>query len=131
MSHPADTPPPARRVVLPSGRSVEVLYFDAPAPTTERDLSLCPDCGRDRVLPVRWEEVSGQDWTVTLRCPDCEWHEVGTFSQAVVDRFDAVLDEAADQLAADLRNFTRANMEEQLDRFIGALQADAILPEDF
>lgn len=131
MSHPADTPPPARRVVLPSGRSVEVLYFDAPAPAAERDLSLCPDCGRDRVLPVRWEEVSGRDWTVTLRCPDCEWLEVGTFSQSVVDRFDARLDEAADLLAADLRNFTRANMEEQLDRFVGALQADAILPEDF
>ena len=48
-----------------------------------------------------------------------------------MDRFDDRLDEAADQLAADLRNFTRANMEEQLDRFVGALQADAILPEDF
>jgi hypothetical protein len=48
-----------------------------------------------------------------------------------VDRFDEALDSGTEQLLDDLTTLARANMEEQLQRFVTALWADDILPEDF
>ena len=85
-----------RRVVLPSGRAIEVVYFETladepaaaiPARSPIRDLHLCPECDRDLVYPVEWEETSPTHWEVLLRCPNCEWSEVDTFDQDTVDRF--------------------------------------------
>ena len=45
--------------------------------------------------------------------------------------FDEELDRGADALARDYKRLMRANMAEEIDRFVGALDADAILPEDF
>jgi hypothetical protein len=125
-----------RRVVLPSGRAIEVVYFEttapaAPDPAPLDDLHLCPECDRDLVYPVEWEEVSETHWEVLLRCPNCEWTEVDTHDQATVDRFDAILDEGTEILLRDLKRLERANMEEEADRFARALEADALLPEDF
>ena len=127
-----------RRVVLPSGRAIEVVYFESPAsngpvPATKplRDLHICPDCDRDLVYPVEWEEVSPTHWEVLLRCPNCEWTEVGTFDQPTVDRVDDELDLGSEALSRDLRRLTHANMEDEIERFVTALGADAILPEDF
>jgi hypothetical protein len=127
-----------RRVVLPSGRAIEVVYFEslgqehtASAERVLQDLHMCPDCDRDLVYPVEWEETSPTHWEVLLRCPNCEWSQVGDFDQATVDRFDEQLDLGTETLLRDLKNLERANMEEEIDRFSRALRADAILPEDF
>jgi hypothetical protein len=127
-----------RRVTLPSGRQIEVVYFEpladqaTPATTPAGDdLHVCPECDRDLVYPVDWEEASQTHWEVELRCPNCEWNEVGTFDQATVDRFDETLDMGTDQLVKDLRRMVQANMEAEAERFAAALNADAILPEDF
>jgi hypothetical protein len=129
-----------RRVVLPSGRAIEVVYFEstASAAPLERhaippldDLHICPDCDRTFVYPVEWEEVSGTHWEVLLRCPNCEWTELGVFDQATVDRFDEELDRGTETLIRDLKRLTKANMEEEIERFSQALDLDAILPEDF
>ena len=132
-----------RRVVLPSGRSIEVVYFEnlaeaaatEPLPTrgpgTHHPLQICPDCDRELVFPVEWSEVSSTHWEVLLRCPNCEWNDVGVFDQLTVDRFDDELDRGTEALTRDLRRLTRANMEDEIDRFVSALSADAILPEDF
>jgi hypothetical protein len=127
-----------RRVVLPSGRAIEVVYFqplaieDAVAePREVDDLRICPECDRDLVYPVEWEEASATEWEVLLRCPNCEWTEVGVFDQATVDRFDERLDQATDELVDNLRTLARANMEEEIERFAEALEADAIWPDDF
>ncbi len=130
-----------RRVVLPSGRSIEVVYFEplvaeaaaeAALPGHQvDDLHICPECDRDLVYPVEWEEASATHWEVLLRCPNCEWNELGTFDQAIVDRFDENLDLGTDALVRDLRRLVQANMEEEAERFAAALAADAILPEDF
>jgi hypothetical protein len=129
-----------RRVVLPSGRSIEVVYFEsltrdqAPAPRpeeTKRALHVCPDCHRDLVYPVEWEESSETHWEVLLRCPNCEWHEVGTFDQTTVDRFDEELDLGTEILIRDLKRLQQANMEDEIELFVKALSAGAILPEDF
>jgi hypothetical protein len=140
MSDRRDNGQYVRRVVLPSGRSIEVVYFEAlggnappearPDQST-RALHVCPDCRRDLVQPVEWEEASATHWEVVLRCPNCEWHEIGHFDQATVDRFDEELDLGTEVLIRDLKRLQQANMEDEIERFVEALNADAVLPEDF
>ena len=45
-------------------------------------------------------------------------------SQPEVDRFDEELDRGAQELIEDLRSLTRANMEDEADRFAEALATD-------
>ena len=129
-----------KRVVLPSGKTIEVVYFkDA----VERDssfrtvaepdqaLHLCAACSSELVYPTGWEEADGDRWHVQLRCPDCEHRSEGIFSQSTVEAFDEELEAGTDALAADLRRLCRANMVEEVDRFAAALDSGAILPEDF
>jgi hypothetical protein len=142
MSQTPDHNHHVRRVVLPSGRAIEVVYFDpqptapaaAPAvpaaPSTE-ELHLCPECDAGLVYPVEWEELTTTHWEVSLRCPNCEHFSVGTYGQDVVDRFDDELDRGTTALLRDLKRLTRANMEEEIDRFCEALDSDAIWPMDF
>jgi hypothetical protein len=83
------------------------------------------------VYPVEWQEASATHWEVLLRCPNCEWSELGVYDQTTVDRFDETLDNGTEVLVRDLRRLVQANMEEEAERFAAALDADAILPEDF
>ena len=138
MSQPDNTNY-VRRVVLPSGRAIEVVYFEnqpthAPEPdpgAPQSDLHVCPDCEKHLVYPIEWSEASATHWEVELRCPNCEWNEIGTYDQATVDRFDEHLDTGTDALVKDLRRLVQANMEAEAERFAAALEANAILPEDF
>ena len=101
-----------RRVTLPSGRKIEVVYFETarreprkaamPATPPVDELHICPECDKDLVYPIDWEEASATHWEVELRCPNCEWSEVGTYDQATVDRFDEHLDLGTDALVKDL-----------------------------
>jgi hypothetical protein len=135
-----------RRVVLPSGKTIEVVYFEEhpalaemmspKAPqvgdtTGDGHLHVCGTCNSDLVYPVEWEEAGATHWQVTLRCPNCEWCGTGTFEQAVVEAFDEELDRGTEALVGDLRRLITANMEEEIERFVQALDADALLPEDF
>ena len=137
MSLPNENGQYVRRVVLPSGRSIEVVYFEPLADGVVHktpqldDLHICPECDRDLVYPVEWQEASATHWEVLLRCPNCEWNELGVYDQATVDRFDETLDNGTEVLVRDLRRLVQANMEEEAERFAAALDADAILPEDF
>ncbi len=140
MSH-SDNSNYVRRVLLPSGRAIEVVYFEnqpahAPQPPARVadepvDLHICPQCEKALVYPVEWEEASSTHWEVQLRCPNCEWLTVGLYDQDTVDRFDEQLDSGTEGLVRDLKRLTRANMEEEADRFASALASDAIWPMDF
>lgn len=100
-------------------------------PRRSQDLHICPSCDSELVYPIEWEPAGRNRWSVTLRCPDCDWHDQGVHGQAVVDRFDEALDAGTEQLLDDLTLLTRANMEEQAERFVAAIWANQILPEDF
>lgn len=119
-----------RRIVLPSGRSIEVVRLGA-APTRTDGLHVCPDCASQLVQPVDWDEAPDGAWELLLRCPNCQWSTEGTFSRDQIDRFEEHLDEGLAEMLSDLRRLTQANMSEDIDRFVGALRADLILPEDF
>jgi hypothetical protein len=140
MSHEADNRHYVRRVVLPSGKTIEVVYFDetqtldAASPglaEVGEDLHVCGECSSDLVFPVDWDEAGTTHWEVTLRCPNCEWCGTGVFSQDVVERFDEELDRGTEQLVRDLKRMMHANMEDEIERFVHALEADHIQPDDF
>ena len=131
-----NSPPPdhkqyIRKVTLPSGKTIEVISFEDLAPTAEPDLHVCPDCESDLVYPVAWEEADRSRWEVSLRCPNCEWSTTGVFEEDAIQRFDDTLDRGTEALVSDLRQLTRANMEEDVERFVTAITAGHVLPEDF
>lgn len=95
-----------------------------------REMELCLACGSRLVHPVSWEEAPG-GFTVLLRCPECLVHVLDAFSDAELERYDAVLDEGGRALIADLKMLARANMTEFVRRFSSALRAGHIQPEDF
>jgi hypothetical protein len=136
-----------KRVVLPSGKTIEVVYFkdqDEPRPEqseahapehapaeVHQDLHVCIDCASELVYPVQWDEAGPENWNVLLHCPNCDVYREGVFTQDNVEEFDEELDRGGDALARDYKRLMRANMAEEIERFVGALEADAILPEDF
>ncbi len=130
-SPPADHRRYVRRVTLPSGKTIEVISFDDQLAPATADLHVCPSCSSELVYPTAWEEAENSSWDVSLRCPNCEWSTVGTFEQEAVQRFDETLDRGTEALVADLRQLSRANMEADVERFITALNAEYVLPEDF
>jgi hypothetical protein len=136
-----------RRVVLPSGKTIEVVYFEdhqvsegtapvaaTPAPEHDEagtDLHVCGSCASSLVYPTEWEEAGVTHWEVTLRCPNCEWSGTGIFEQELVERFDEELDRGTEALVRDLKRLAHANMEDEIERFTTALTEDHIVPEDF
>jgi hypothetical protein len=137
-----------RRVVLPSGKTIEVVYFeDQAAPMTDAapalasapvhhdeaatDLHICGSCASSLVYPTEWEEAGATHWEVTMRCPNCEWVGTGIFEQDLVERFDEELDRGTEALVRDLKRLAHANMEDEIERFTTALLEDHIVPEDF
>ena len=136
---PADNSHAVKRVVLPSGKTIEIVYFadaaeradQAPPRTRTTDLHVCPECSSGLVYPRAWEEAGDQAWELRLRCPNCEWQGEGVFSQNVVEHLDEQLDHGTQVLVRDLKQLMHANMEEEVERFIAALNADHILPMDF
>ncbi len=123
--------PNSRRIVLPSGRSIEVIKPgpDRPAPTV--GLHMCPKCASELVQPVEWGACTAGCWEMTLQCPNCQWATDGFFSRDQVDQFEERLDDGLGDLLADLRRLTEANMADEIDHFVSALERDLILPEDF
>jgi hypothetical protein len=139
MSQHPDHQHHVRRVVLPSGKTIEVVYFEDQVPPAARalpgvpaqDLHMCGGCDSSLVYPMEWEEAGATHWEVTLRCPNCEWIGAGVFEQETVERFDEELDRGTEALVRDLKRLMTANMEDEIGRFCRALGDDHVLPEDF
>jgi hypothetical protein len=89
------------------------------------------ECYSELVYPVHWDEAGPENWNVLLHCPNCDVYREGIFTQDTVEAFDEELDRGGDALARDYKRLMRANLAEEIERFAGALQAGAILPEDF
>ena len=120
-----------RRIVLPSGRSIEVVRFHEPEEPVRHGLHLCPECESTLVQPLAWSEASDERWDLTLECPNCWWSLEGIFDRDQVYALEDKLDEGLAEMLSDLKRLTHANMADQIDRFVTALDADLILPEDF
>ncbi len=126
-----------RRLLLPSGKSVDVVYFEAagtdadtPAPRL-RELHVCGPCAAELVYPIEWTEEGSAHWRVTLRCPNCLWTGTGVFTQDEVERFDEELDRATECMVRDLERLSTTNMSGEIEGFVTALRHDHVLPSDF
>jgi RNase P subunit RPR2 len=91
----------------------------------------CPNCDSILVQPVNWHNQGDGYWNFKLRCPECEWWGRDSYSRLESGQYALELDRGDRELIEDLRAVTRANMNEEADRFSAALATDSILPEDF
>jgi hypothetical protein len=132
---PDETPP-----IPPSPQPPTVRPFDlvsgerAPIPDgvgSQELLHVCFHCAGELAYPLDWSEEGPHHWRILLRCPECESRREGIFEQAAVELLDDELDRAAGALLGDLRRMTHANMSEEVEFFVRALDADLIGPSDF
>jgi hypothetical protein len=128
MEHHHSRTRAVRRIVLPSGRTIDVIHF---GDADTRPLHVCPMCDSELVQPVAWMEAEDGRWDLTLECPNCGWTESGSYEHDQVDLLEAQLDEGLAEMISDLQQLARANMAGDIDRFVAALANDLVLPEDF
>jgi hypothetical protein len=120
------------KIVLPSGRKIEVVRFHGDVSQVESTpLHVCPDCDSHLVQPLSWSEVPQDRWELLLSCPNCEWFTEGVYTHAQLEDLEERLDQGLTEMLDDLHRLAQANMAEEIDRFVRAIHADQILPEDF
>jgi len=120
------------RIVLPSGRKIEVVRFEEnPNDLRTRPLHICPDCASPLVQPVSWSETDDAHWELELSCPNCDWYEEGIYGQGEIEDLEDRLEDGLSELLDDLHRLAQANMADEIQRFVRALEADLVLPEDF
>lgn len=91
---------------------------------------VCASCDRSFVYPD-FGVAEGACWRVLVRCLSCGWTAERILDEETLERFERELDDERAALERDLERLTQQNMREYYDRFVAALAADAILPEDF
>jgi hypothetical protein len=124
------------RIKLPSGKMIQVHYFGRPQDASSRveshrELHVCPECDSGLVYPTEWDKAGPQRWKVGRECPECRWTGEDVHGEEAIERFDRHLDEGTESILDDLQKLTRANMEDEIECFVKALDAGVILPEDF
>ena len=92
---------------------------------------VCPTCQAPFVTPLDALEIDEWHFAVSVRCPNCDWEGAGVYDDAALERFDLGLDEGTHAVAEALALLAQENARDDFDRFLAALHADAILPEDF
>jgi hypothetical protein len=102
-----------------------------PAGARHEALHVCGSCGSRQVHPLDWMEESPERWRIVLRCPECEQTREGVFGRAMVERLDDELDRASAALLGDYTRMVHANMSDEIELFVRALDLDLIGPADF
>jgi hypothetical protein len=94
-------------------------------------LGLCRSCRSDLGYPRRCRRLSNDLWELELRCPECDtvWRAQGSTRE--LEGFDRTLAAGRAVIERHLREIDRIDREQEITRFCRALDADAILPEDF
>src|ERR1017187_1412300 len=132
---PKKDPDIQQRLPLPAGDHIDVVAGE-PGHDSEINGSpgqphICSPWAGELLYPLDWSEKGPRHWRIVLRCPECESRREGVFEQTAVELLDDELDRAASALLGDLRRMTHANMSEEVEFFIRALDADLIVPSDF
>jgi hypothetical protein len=92
---------------------------------------VCPTCTAPFLTPVEALEIDEWHFAVTAHCPNCGWEGTTIYDDGALEQFDIGLDEGTHELAEALALLAYENARDDFDRFVAALEADAILPEDF
>lgn len=108
------------------------INHEFPAPGM--GMARCIECGDLACHPTEIEQTEMQTvdvWKVELRCGNCETRRVDFFQQDECDGFDHWLDDCLWTIQANYRALLRDNMSWYVDKWVDALEADAIMPMDF
>lgn len=95
------------------------------------ELQACPRCQSPLVYPELAHGIGHGHWCVALRCPNCEWAQSRMVGDELMELLDRELDRGTAVLTRDLRWMEQLNMADFVDRFVAALNADALQPMDF
>jgi len=110
---------------------VEPQQREAEPQSVPGQLHICFHCTSELVYPLDWSEEGPRHWRIVLRCPECESRREGVYEQRTVERLDDELDRGSSALLGDLRRMVHANMSEEIEFFVRALEADLVMPSDF
>lgn len=103
----------------------------APVDPVVDGLHVCPACRSGLVQPRSWHDAGPDHWLLERFCPDCWWVGEDRFAQEIMEAFDLALDDGTDALIGALHKLTAERMQDDVELFAAALDADALLPEDF
>lgn len=100
--------------------------------TKSAGLHVCPECASKLVQPTCWEQTSPRGhWRLWRRCPECEWSGDGVHGEHEIDAYDEELDDGTEALAGMLEELERQGMQQIVEVFAAALEADLITADDF
>lgn len=115
--------------------AVELLHPQVATDRAATDVSgihMCSVCRLPFIVPRSAREIVGDDRIhVDLDCVNCGWSGTGLHGDEELAALDAQLDHSYADLLWTLEVVWTANEESAIQRFSAALQAGAILPEDF
>ena len=94
-------------------------------------LHTCLVCACDYVYLVEARSMGLDGKPALLRCPNCGVHRAGVFARGDLEALERRRQAGEDQLRSHVRRLEIRQRLEQIDRFAEALDAGAILPEDF
>jgi len=95
-------------------------------------LHVCPACQRPFVLPGAVHAVMGAaQIRLDLACANCDWSTTAVHADHELAALDQQLDRSFADLLWTLEVVWSANEHAAIERFVVALEAGAILPEDF
>ena len=102
---------------------------DSAAP--EADLTICPSCGSDYVIPTDWAEQDEVSWRIRLRCGECGSGREVVVPDATAERYDRRLGQGTDEIARALRRQELEQMARDAETFATALELDLVDAGDF
>jgi len=93
---------------------------------------MCRICLRPFLVPLSIVPLVSQDgYVVELECTNCEDATVALLAEDQMEDLDRELDRQTGRIRHALAELRLAEDLEQVDRFVEALHAGHILPEDF
>jgi len=93
---------------------------------------LCRVCRRPFLTPLSIVPLVSQEaYVVEMQCTNCEDATVTLLDEDQMERLDRELDRQSGSLRHTLAEIRLADELDEIDRFVEALHAGHILPEDF
>jgi hypothetical protein len=104
------------------------------SPTTRQPagLEMCTACGRPFVVPVALLDLVDEGlYLLALHCKNCDRLSTGVHEDAELEALEHASDAAVAEMASALEIVAVARFIDDVGEFTRALEADAVLPEDF
>ena len=100
--------------------------------TTTRSLHECTDCHQPFVVPISvLDVIDGERCVVELHCTNCEQTRIGVHRDAELADLDLQLEATTAAMTSAVEVFEALDEWERVERFVEALHAGHVLPEDF